>query len=167
MNGRTAQEEDLCRAMPALYPALAASTAYPLSPAATPVVVRVHIHRAPPFSSRLPAATPVTVVTAAAPRRARLPAASHRDAAYQADFRRRMHFVLRAAHAAGCTIIVLGAWGCGVFGNQPPVVAELWSEVLDSLEWRGRFTHVVFAVPQGVHGRSIAAFRCALRPLAP
>ena len=49
-----------------------------------------------------------------------------------------MHFVLRAAHAAGCTTIVLGAWGCGVFGNQPPVVAELWSEVLDSLEWRGR-----------------------------
>ena len=74
---------------------------------------------------------------------------------------------VRAAHAAGCTIIVLGAWGCGVFGNQPPVVAELWSEVLDSLEWRGRFTHVVFAVPQGVHGRSIAAFRRALRPLAP
>ena len=167
MNGRTAQEEDLCRAMPALYPALAASTAYPLSPATTPVVVRVHIHRAPPFSSRLPVAAPVTVVTAAAPNRARLPAVSHRDAAYLADFRRRMHFVLRAAHAAGCTIIVLGAWGCGVFGNQPPVVAELWSEVLDSLEWRGRFTHVVFAVPQGVHGRSIAAFRCALRPLAP
>ena len=46
-------------------------------------------------------------------------------------------------------------------------MAELWSEVLDSLEWRGRFTHVVFAVPQGVHGRSIAAFRRALRPLAP
>jgi uncharacterized protein (TIGR02452 family) len=78
-----------------------------------------------------------------------------------------MHFVLRAAHAAGCTSIVLGAWGCGVFGNQPPVVAELWSEVLDSLEWRGRFTHVVFAVPQGAHGRSIAVFRRALRPLAP
>ena len=65
------------------------------------------------------------------------------------------------------TTVVLGAWGCRVFENQPSVVADLWSEVLDSLEWRGRFTHVVFAVPQGVHGRSIAVFHRALRPLAP
>jgi len=34
---------------------------------------------------------------------------------------------------------VLGACGCGVFGNRPQVVAELWSGVLDVLEWRGRF----------------------------
>ena len=52
-------------------------------------------------------------------------------------------------------------------GTRRAVVAELWSEVLDSLEWRGRFTHVIFAVPQGAHGRSIAVFRRALCPLAP
>ena len=63
--------------------------------------------------------------------------------------------------------ILLGAWGCGVFRNRPEVVAELWSEVLDALEWRGRFARVVFAVPHGAHGRSLAAFRRALRPLAP
>ena len=60
-----------------------------------------------------------------------------------------------------------GAWGCGVFRNRPEVVAELWSEVLDALEWRGRFARVVFAVPHGAHGRSLTAFRHALRPLAP
>ena len=46
-----------------------------------------------------------------------------------------------------------------------------WSErsVLDTLEWRGRFTHVVFlfAVPRGLHGRSFEALRHALDPLAP
>jgi hypothetical protein len=54
-----------------------------------------------------------------------------------------------------------------VFRNRPEVVAELWSEVLDALEWRGRFARVVFAVPHGAHGRSLTAFRHALRPLAP
>ena len=51
-----------------------------------------------------------------------------------------------------------------MFRNRPQVVAELWSEVLDTLEWRGRFARVVFVVPHGLHGRSLAAFRHALRP---
>ena len=70
--------------------------------------------------------------------------------------------------AAGCSTIVLGAWGCGVFRNRQEVVAELWSEVLDALEWRGRFARVVFAVPHGAHGRSLAALppRRFVRPLA-
>ena len=29
------------------------------------------------------------------------------------------------------------------------MVAELWSEVLDALEWRGRFARIVFAIPRG------------------
>ena len=33
------------------------------------------------------------------------------------------------------------------------MVEDLWSEVLDTLEWRGRFTHVVFAVPLAVRLR--------------
>ena len=51
------------------------------------------------------------------------------------------------------------------------IVDAGWSErsVLDTLEWRGRFTHVVFlfAVPRGLHGRSFEALRHALDPLAP
>ena len=169
MNGRTAQEEDLCRAVPALFPALASAPAYPLDPAASPLVVRADVWRAPPFSSRLRAAVPVVVVTAAAPNgNGRLPlAVSLQGPAYERDFRQRMRRALYAAYAAGCSTVVLGAWGCGVFRNRPEVVAELWSEVLDALEWRGRFARVVFAVPHGTHGRSLTAFRHALRPLAP
>ena len=85
-----------------------------------------------------------------------------RGSAYlEQDFRQRMRHVLYAAHAAGCSTIVLGAWGDGVFRNRPEVVAELWSEVLDALEWRGRFARIVFAIP-----RERVAVR-ALRPLAP
>ena len=79
----------------------------------------------------------------------------------------RMHHVLRAAYAAGCTTVVLGAWGCGVFRNQASDVAAFWCDVLDSLEWRGRFACIAFAVPRGNSGRALATFRSTLRPLAP
>ena len=141
----------------------------PLDPATSPVVVHTEITRAPPFSSRLPATAPVTVVTAAAPNgNSHLPlAVPLHGVGYEQDFKRRMRYVLYAAHATGCSTIILGAWGCGVFGNRPQVVADLWSEVLDALEWRGRFARVVFAIPHGTHGHSLATFRRALRPLAP
>ena len=169
MNGRTAQEEDVCRAVPALFPALASSAAYPLDPAATPPVMRAEIWRAPPFSSRLPTAVPVTIVAAAAPNgnHALHAAVPLHGPGYRADFRRRMHWALRAAYAAGCSTVILGAWGCGVFRNRADDVAELWSEVLDSLEWRGRFVCIAFAVPRGGTGRALATFRRALAPLAP
>ena len=169
MNGRTAQEEDVCRAVPALFPALAVSAAYPLDPAAAPPVIHAAIWREPPFSSRLSTAVPVTVVTAAAPNgnRALSAAVPLHGPDYRADFRRRMHHALRAAHAAGCSTVILGAWGCGVFRNRPDDVAALWSEVLDALEWRGRFACIAFAVPYGNTGRALAAFRRALASLAP
>ena len=56
---------------------------------------------------------------------------------------------------------------------EPPLAASddapagASAEVLDTLEWRGHFARVVFAVPHGAHGHSLAAFRRALRPLAP
>ena len=81
---------------------------------------------------------------------------------YRSSFRARMQRVLYAAYAAGCSHVVLGAWGCGVFGNDPSVVAALWREVLQLPEWRGRFACVIFAILPGVQGRSLAAFRAAL-----
>ena len=169
LRGRTAQEEDLCRAIPALFPALASSNAYPLDPAAAPPVIRADIWRAPPFSAFLPIAIPITVITAAAPNRdPNLQSPVQLDSAtYRADFIERMHNVLRAAHAAGCSTVILGAWGCGVFRNRANDVASLWCTVLDSLEWRGRFACVVFAIPSHGPGRSLAIFRRTLASLAP
>jgi len=41
--------------------------------------------------------------------------------------------------------LVLGAWGCGVFGNDCREIAELFHESL-AKEFHGVFAHVVFAI---------------------
>ena len=60
-----------------------------------------------------------------------------------AAVRARAERVLAVAAAHGRRRLVLGAWGCGVFGNEPVVVAEAWSEALRRVPC---FDHVVFAV---------------------
>ncbi len=57
--------------------------------------------------------------------------------------RARCERVLEVAAAHGCRRLVLGAWGCGVFGNDPTVVATAFVGALRRVE---RFDHVVFAV---------------------
>lgn len=41
--------------------------------------------------------------------------------------------------------LVLGAWGCGAFGNDGELVAQLFRRSLE-VDFRGAFEHVVFAV---------------------
>jgi uncharacterized protein (TIGR02452 family) len=57
--------------------------------------------------------------------------------------RRRAARVLEVAAAHGVRRLVLGAWGCGVFRNQPAEVAEAFR---DALTDGTRFDDVVFAV---------------------
>ncbi|KAL3485701.1 hypothetical protein BJX62DRAFT_242707 [Aspergillus germanicus] len=45
--------------------------------------------------------------------------------------------------------LVLGALGCGAFGNPVHEVANCWAEVLDEQEFRGWFSNIVFAVMKG------------------
>jgi uncharacterized protein (TIGR02452 family) len=61
--------------------------------------------------------------------------------------RRRAELVLQTGQAHGVEKLVLGAWGCGVFRNDPRMVARVFSELL-SLPgpFAGVFTEVVFAV---------------------
>ncbi|MFB4314788.1 TIGR02452 family protein [Actinomadura sp. 21ATH] len=59
--------------------------------------------------------------------------------------RRRARKVLAAALAHGHRRLVLGAWGCGVFRNDPYEVAEAFAEPLRG-DYAGVFEHVVFAV---------------------
>jgi uncharacterized protein (TIGR02452 family) len=47
--------------------------------------------------------------------------------------------------ASGHTEIVLGAWGCGVFRNDPDQVASTFAALLAG-EFAGTFAKVVFAV---------------------
>lgn len=54
--------------------------------------------------------------------------------------------ILSSAILNGCDNIILGAWGCGVFKNDPKVVAELFNKSLIKEELRFQFENIVFAV---------------------
>ncbi|MEU9734530.1 TIGR02452 family protein [Streptomyces sp. NPDC048002] len=55
--------------------------------------------------------------------------------------------VLEAAAAEGYPKLVLGAWGCGVFQNDPGDVAEAFRALLGpGGRFEGRFAHVVFGI---------------------
>lgn len=55
--------------------------------------------------------------------------------------------VLETAAAHGYRRLVLGAWGCGVFGNDPAQVAGAFRALLmDGGRFEGTFAHVVFGV---------------------
>ena len=64
----------------------------------------------------------------------------------RADARRRIRTVIRVAAMEGKKNLVLSALGCGAFKNPPLAVAILFGEVLQEVEFRGRFEGVWFSV---------------------
>jgi uncharacterized protein (TIGR02452 family) len=80
--------------------------------------------------------------------------------------RQRLRLVLAVAARHGVEALVLGAWGCGVFGNEPGQVAELFAEVLAEPGVRARFRHLDFAIfdPKPPHS-VLQAFAKALEPI--
>ncbi|GIG70901.1 TIGR02452 family protein [Phytomonospora endophytica] len=59
---------------------------------------------------------------------------------------RRAERVLTVAAAHGHRVLVLGAWGCGVFRNEPRTVAEAFRGALEAVPY---FERVVFAIYGG------------------
>ncbi len=57
----------------------------------------------------------------------------------------RARLVLAAAATNMASGLVLGAWGCGVFGNDPRQVAILFKTLLEG-EFANVFNTVVFAI---------------------
>lgn len=85
---------------------------------------------------------PVHFVTAAAPNRDRA-GVSERKATVA--LRERVSRVLDVLVRCEVTDVVLGAWGCGAFKNDPATVAFIFKEHLSG-NFRGRFRSVVFAI---------------------
>lgn len=80
-------------------------------------------------------------------------------AAVERTMARRVPNVLAVAADRGHRTLVLGAWGCGVFGNDPALIARLFHEALAGPVGRC-FARVVFAVFDPSPDRHIlAAFR--------
>lgn len=73
---------------------------------------------------------------------------------------RRISYVLAFAAARKYECAVLGAWGCGAFGNEPQLIAELFAAAIEAECKIGR---VVFAVYDTRAGQpALAAFRAVL-----
>lgn len=72
---------------------------------------------------------------------------SYRDKAKIEDaIRRRVGIMLSIAVEHGHRSLLLGAWGCGVFKNDPTVVADSFGTWLESERFRGSFDNVTFAI---------------------
>jgi uncharacterized protein (TIGR02452 family) len=76
--------------------------------------------------------------------------------------RRRAGLVLSLAAHLGYSALVLGAWGCGVFRNDPTMVAEAFASLLRG-DFAARFRRIAFSVLDGSAGAAtLKAFEDAL-----
>lgn len=67
--------------------------------------------------------------------------------AIRSTMKTRIRSVLAVARKHGHNAIVLGAWGCGVFGNDPTDIATLFAEALrNDSRFAGAFERITFGV---------------------
>ncbi|MGX6603221.1 TIGR02452 family protein [Micromonosporaceae bacterium Da 78-11] len=170
LNGAQAQEESIARGS-ALYPCLLAARPFydhHRSRTALDYTDRViHSPAVPVFRDGrdvlLPEPYPVSFLTCAAPNAAAI-RRNQPDlvATIPVTLRRRAARVLAVAAAHGHRRLVLGAWGCGVFGNDPALVAASFAAGLREVPY---FDEVVFAVYDRTGGPVRAAFEQGFAPV--
>ena len=176
LGGAKAQEEDLARCS-ALYHCLRTQRDYyAVNRAESSMLYTDHIIYAPAVlffrDERLDLlARPfcAAIVTAPAPNAGehlRRDADGH--AAIAAALDRRAERVLRVFAHHRERVLVLGAWGCGVFRNDPAAVAATFMRWLHAPEYLGAFDHVVFAIHArgGPEQRTLRAFEDAVNDSA-
>ncbi len=108
------------------------------------------------------------VIVAAAPNARRAREEYHvTDEQLERALRDRIRLVLAVVDDLGREKVVLGAWGCGVFGWDAEQVAEAFRQELASGRWGVK--QVIFAVPQTRYDDNLAQFRHVLGafPAAP
>ena len=154
LNGAQAQEEALCRAS-ALYTCLLGAREF---------YDHHRAHRDPFYTDRVihsPAVPvfrddrgrlldepyPAGFLTAAAPNAGVvLRTAPDRAPDLPRALATRAERVLEVAAAHGYRRLVLGAWGCGVFQNDPAQVAKAFRDLLIKGRFEGHFERVVFGI---------------------
>lgn len=70
----------------------------------------------------------------------------HNTALIVPTMEQRTRMILAVAAHRGSEALVLGAWGCGVFRNDPAAIAAIFERVLAEPPFRDRFRHIEFAV---------------------
>ena len=62
----------------------------------------------------------------------------------------RIHFILDIAKEEEVNTLILGAWGCGVFGNDAEFVANSFKKELEAY-YTDTFENIIFAIPGGTN----------------
>lgn len=170
LTGAVAQEEELCRCS-GLYPTLLTQRHYYdqnrsektlLYSDATIYSPRVPFVRVATKKPFLEHPFFASVITAPAPNAGALARSEPHAAVHlRATFERRWANVLAVAEHNRDRVLVLGAWGCGAFRNDPALVAATAKAVLGSPRFAWTFERVVFAIPgKGERSReNLQAFR--------
>ncbi len=74
--------------------------------------------------------TECDVITCAAPNFSAAKGRGVTTSENESALRKRIDFVISIAEEQCCDTVILGAWGCGVFGQDPAVMARLFKERL-------------------------------------
>ncbi|MGC4062773.1 MAG: TIGR02452 family protein [Aquabacterium sp.] len=89
----------------------------------------------------------VTFISGAAPNAGQIEKICAQELAQIPDIlRRRCRYVLGLAVRSGCKNFVLGAWGCGVFRNDPDMVARAFANLILNEGWGRMFECIRFSV---------------------
>jgi len=170
LNGAKAQEEDLTRCS-TLYSCLVPQTLYySVNRQQSSMLYTDHIiysPKVPWFRVRSRDAPDevyiASVITAPAPNAGQARRRGVGEEDIEQTLKRRCGKVLAVARDNGHKNLVLGAWGCGVFGNDPAMVARAFGDWLKSEEFASAFEHVCFSIFDGSKEKSIyAAFATEL-----
>ena len=84
---------------------------------------------------------------------------------YEEIITRRIKKILDVAAREKVEVLILGAWGCGAFGNKPQDVAGYFRQVLTDEGCGYLFDEVRFAIYGPENGSNITEFRKAFDAL--
>ncbi len=152
LGGAKAQEEDLARCSSLDRCQLTQLAYYQANRATSSILYTDHLIYSPevPFFrderlELLPVPFAVSVITSPAPNAGEAQPRGE-GPHVRGTLERRAEHVLRVAAHHRHRTLVLGAWGCGVFRNDPRAVADVFAQLLATAPFAHAFARVVFAI---------------------
>ena len=153
LNGAKAQEEDLARCSGLFYCLRSQMDYYDANRKQTSMLYTDHVIYSPkvPWFRVRSRDQPdrlftASVITAPAPNATQARRRDYSEKDIEGALYRRCGQVLGVARDNHHRVLLLGAWGCGVFGNKPTMVAKSFYQWLTGDVFLGAFDRVVFAI---------------------
>lgn len=104
----------------------------------------------------------VDVITCAAPNRKTARINGVGESEIECTMSRRIEQILKVAIANKVKVLALGAFGCGVFGNDPKKVASIMWTILEIRGYNEYFDEIIFPM-NGTSGKNVKAFNTVFK----